>query len=173
MILATNMLNAYLSTQTPSFRASMINNTVILAKKPPGWQLNTQSVVAKVSFFLLSITLIYSCIFFTTVHFSDKRDGLVYLPSLLYPSLLVSVIFWHTIPTSLFIFEDFSFCLYTRQLCSGRWCVTVVVDCGFVQCYWDWPQLCWYWNHTVTCLTVCITQYHITCELAVCTILQY
>ena len=137
MILATNMLNAYLSTQTPSFRASMINNTVILAKKPPGRQLNTQSVVAKVSFFIIHYPYPFLHLFHYCCTLVIRGMGLCIFTFTFISFLTCQCYFWHTIPTSLFIFEDFSFCLYTRQLCSGRWCVTIVVDCGFVQCYWD------------------------------------
>ena len=47
--------------------------------------------------FLLSITLIYSCIFFTTVHFSDKRDGALYIYLRFYilPYLLVLFLAYH------------------------------------------------------------------------------
>ena len=87
--------------------------------------------------FLLSITLIYSCIFFTTVHFSDKRDGALYIYLRFYilPYLLVLFLAYH--PYISFHFWGLFFLFIYRQLCSGRWCVTVVVDCGFVQCYWE------------------------------------
>ena len=88
------MLNAYLSTQTPSFRASMINNTVILAKKPPAkhTKCGSKSVI-----FYYPLPLSIPASFSLLLHFSDKRDGAlyIYLHFYILPYLLVLFLAYH------------------------------------------------------------------------------